>query len=134
MVNIARAVKTKFPNAKIGVSAITHREDIDLTTKLSDVNSRLKVLSERNDFVFIDNAIIDNTCLNGSKLHLNAKGSSLLATQFIAFLRSDSSYSASSTQSSRKKGFRQPDLYSQLSEILMKLAQPQRSRQGAYRR
>ena len=35
---------------------------------------------------YIDNSVIDASALNGSRLHLNAKDSSLLAVQFIKFL------------------------------------------------
>ena len=49
---------------------------------------KLKKLAADNDFFFIDNSVIDRSCLNGSMLHLNEKGSSLLAVQFIKFLRS----------------------------------------------
>ena len=75
IVDLAKSVKLKFPNSKIAVSALTHREDLDLSAKLHDVNESLKSLSESNNFTFIDNSIIDNSCLNSSKLHLNSKGS-----------------------------------------------------------
>ena len=48
----------KFPNSRIAVSALTHREDLDLSAKLHDVNENLKSLSESNNFTFIDNSII----------------------------------------------------------------------------
>ena len=72
-------MKLKFPNSRIAVSVLTHREDLDLSAKLHDANESLKSLSESNNFTFTDNSIIDNSCLNSSKLHLNSKGSSLLA-------------------------------------------------------
>lgn len=40
-------------------------------------NESLKSLSESNNFTFIDNSIIDNSCLNSNKLHLNSKSSAL---------------------------------------------------------
>ena len=83
IVDLAKSVKLKFPNSRIAVAALTHREDLDFSAKLHDVNENLKSLSESNNFKFIDNSIIDNSCLNSSKLHLNSKGSSLLAVKFI---------------------------------------------------
>ena len=56
-----------------------------------EVNDQLKRLAHDNNFQLIDNSVIHSTCLNNNNLHLNAKGTSLLAVQFIRFLRSSSS-------------------------------------------
>ena len=72
IVDLAKSVKLKFPNSRIAVSALTHREDLDLSAKLHDANESLKSLWESNNFTLIDNSIIDNSCLNSSKLHLNS--------------------------------------------------------------
>lgn len=48
-----------------------------------------------------DNSVIDASALNGSRLHLIAKGSSLLAVQFIKFLRP-----GSDNFNQSRKGFR----------------------------
>ena len=40
-------------------------------------------MANKDDFVFIDNAHIDGSWLNGSKLHLNAKGSAYLANNLL---------------------------------------------------
>ena len=69
------------------LSSIIHRDDINVSAKLSAVNGKLKEMANNDDFVFIDNSRIDGTCLNGSKLHLNAKGSAYLANNFIKFIR-----------------------------------------------
>ena len=69
-----------------------------------EVNDQLKRLAHDNNFQFIDNSVIDRTCLNNSNLHLNAKGTSLLAVQFIRFLRPSSSNGQFSK--GRKSGFR----------------------------
>ena len=85
----------------------------------------LKSLSVSNNFTFTDNSIIDNSCLNSSKLHLNSKGSSLLAVKFINFVRSDSSRGPSSQA---RQGFRRPNVYNQLSKVLLELANARRRR------
>jgi len=82
----AKSVKLKFPNSRIAISALTHREDLDLRVKLHDANESLKSLSESNNFTFIDNSIIDNSCLNSNKLHLNSKDSSLFAVKYLLIL------------------------------------------------
>ncbi len=76
---LALKTRRKFQNAKIGISSIIHRDDINVSANLSAVNGKLKEMANNDDFVFIDNSRIDGTCLNGSKLHLNAKGSAYLA-------------------------------------------------------
>ena len=81
--NLALKIRNKFQSSKIGISSLTHREDISVSTKLSEVNGKLKEMSTRNGFHFIDNSHIDGSCLNGSKLHLNSKGSAYLATSFM---------------------------------------------------
>jgi phage terminase Nu1 subunit (DNA packaging protein) len=84
---LALKTRRKFQNSKIGISSIIHRDDINVSAKLSAVNGKLKEMANNDDFVFIDNSRIDGTCLNGSKLHLNAKGSAYLANNFIKFIR-----------------------------------------------
>ena len=58
-------------------------------------------MAKDNNIVHIDNSVIDASPLIGSRLNLNAKGSSLLAVQFIKFLRSGSDRFNQS-----RKGFR----------------------------
>ena len=102
--NLVAKVKTKFPNSSIGVSSLTYREDINVDLIRVKVNDQLKRLAHDNNFQFIDNSVIDSTCLNNSNLHLNAKRKSLLAVQFIRFLRS--SLSDGQFSKGRKSGFR----------------------------
>ena len=75
--------KSKFPDSKIGISGITMRQDIEVGQNIKQVNKKLKDLSKNHNVSFIDNSSINNTCLNGGKLHLNPKGSAFLATNFI---------------------------------------------------
>ena len=83
------SVKAKFPNSKIGVSGLTLRQDIQTSTKIQEVNKELKQICVNHEVSFIDNSSIDTTTLNASKLHLNAKGSALLAVHFIKSLKGD---------------------------------------------
>ena len=64
--NLALKIRNKFQTSKIGISSLTHREDISVSTKLSEVNEKLKEMSSRNGFHFIDNSHIDGSCLNGN--------------------------------------------------------------------
>ena len=67
----------------------------------------VQLMAKDNNIIDIDNSVIGASALNGSRLHLNAKGSSLLAVQFINFLRSGSDEFNQS-----RKVFRSPCSYS----------------------
>ena len=60
-----------------------YREDINVGSKR--INGPAHGKSNYDNIVYIDNSVIDASALNSSRLHLNAKGSSLLAVQFIKF-------------------------------------------------
>ena len=53
-----------------------------------DVNKKIEEFCDKRGFEFIDNPnYINNSCLNGSNLHLNPKGSAYVAVNFIKFIR-----------------------------------------------
>jgi hypothetical protein len=85
--DLCSRVQGKFPNAQIGVSTITCRKDLQLANKIEEVNNKIKDMCSRNGYNIILHNNINETCLNNSKLHLNAKGTALLAVGFIKFLR-----------------------------------------------
>ncbi|CAB3995251.1 Hypothetical predicted protein [Paramuricea clavata] len=70
-------LKEKFPNSKIGISGITTRQEIDSTSKVNEVNEKIKAISLKHSVKFIDNSSLDETSLNSSKLHLNSKGTAI---------------------------------------------------------
>ena len=84
---LASNLKTKFPTSRIGISSIVTRDDCDLTDKIRKTNSLIAQTCLNQDYGFINNENIDRTALNGSKIHLNAKGSAYLAVNFIKFIR-----------------------------------------------
>ena len=71
----------------MGISGLTIRKDCDLDEKLNQTNKGLRSLCIRQGYTFIDNANINSSALNSSKLHLNPKGTAYLAVNFINFLR-----------------------------------------------
>ena len=97
--------KSKFPNSKIGVSGITTRQDIEVGQNINQVNKKLENLSKNHNVSFIDNSSINNTCLNGGKLHQNPKGSAFLATNFIRFLKGDQHVSPRRSRRSSTEDF-----------------------------
>ena len=70
--------KSEIP---IVVSSLTHRED-RFKERIKVVNEELKTRCEQRNIGYIDNNNIGRYHLNRSKLHLNSKGSSMLARNF----------------------------------------------------
>ena len=91
---LSSRIKSTFKEARIAISSLITREDIGVTLKTQETNELLKDLCSKEGYTYIENGSIDATCLNGSKLYLNAKGSALLAVHFIKFIRGTSSRSS----------------------------------------
>ena len=69
-------------------SLITRSDDEDLQQKLMQVNEILEAECQRYNLCFIDNGNISPTQhLNGGGLHLNYKGTVLLASNFIEHIK-----------------------------------------------
>ena len=108
-------VKQILPNSKIGISSITMRQHIESASKINEVNEKIKTITPKHEVKFIDNSSLDKTSLNVSKLHLNAKGSAILATHFIGFIKGGQSptYSLRSSRQDFQMG-----TMNQLQELL----------------
>jgi len=63
------------------VSSLTYRDD-KFKDRIGSINEELKIRCEERNIGYIDNSNIQKFHLNRSKLHLNAKGSTLLAKNF----------------------------------------------------
>lgn len=80
-------LKVHSPSTRLAISALTTRKDIQgFDNKVTESNSRLKKFCVKNDIDFISNNNIDDSCLSTKKLHLNKKGNSYLANNFINYL------------------------------------------------
>ena len=84
---LSSTTQNKFKEARIEISGLILRKDVNVALKIQETNELLKEFCMKQDNTFIGNMNLDVTCLDGSKLHLNAKGSALLAVHFIKFLR-----------------------------------------------
>ena len=81
IVNLALSSKT--PINSVIVSGIVARKD-DLNEKAQLVNNYLRDACQTRNIGFIDNSnIMADSHLNRSKLHLNAKGTNILAKNFL---------------------------------------------------
>ena len=72
----------KSTENEVIVSGIIVRNDPN-NKKGIDINKFLKLKCSENSFLYCDNSNISRNCLNGSGLHLNSKGTVLLANNFL---------------------------------------------------
>ena len=61
-----------------GLSSVISRSYRNLSQEIRDLNLKLKRYCEGNNFSFVDNVNIEESCLNNSKLHLNHKETNIL--------------------------------------------------------
>ena len=86
---ILKQVKKLSPNTKVAFSSIVTRKDKkDISKTVQDTNLRLKNYCSQKNIDFIQNSNIMEEHLGIKKLHLNKKGNSLLANNFLKYLRS----------------------------------------------
>ena len=82
------AIDLKRENNEVMVSSITFRGDVKkLNEKGEKVNKLLKEECELYSLFYIDHSNINEKHLNGSKLHLNYKGTLTLAGNFLASIK-----------------------------------------------
>ena len=90
---IAKEVEALFKStavsglSKIAVSEIVQRADEKLNTKIARTNVLLAKVCKNNQWTLISHKNIDASCLNASGLHLKARGTTILAKNYINFLR-----------------------------------------------
>ena len=86
---ITDTIKSKLPNCKYAISNVVMRKDKpDIEKKVIEFNSRLSKFCSKNKIDIIENENLDGSCLSFKKLHLNKKGNSYLANNFLDFLHS----------------------------------------------
>ena len=86
---IGKEVKRISRNTKIAFSSIKIRKDKkDIDKNVVETNARLKNYCSQKKLDYIENTNIKEEHLGVKKLHLNKRGNSLLATNFLRYLRS----------------------------------------------
>ena len=89
LASVVESIEQEHPSVEIGLSLVVHRQDDSTlnTSTLDKINLDLEKYCQQNNIYFINN---DNTkveqCLNRSGLHLNRKGSFVLAANFSKFI------------------------------------------------
>ena len=69
-------------------SIITRKDKKELENRVTNLNMELTRFCDDNLIDFNSNENIDESCLGIKKLHLNRKGNSYLAVNFIEYLKS----------------------------------------------
>lgn len=80
--NLASMIIKKSPSTKVAISSLIVRRDRNLSMKIKSVNKLLLSTCAANNWQFINNANLDESCLNQRGLHLNRKGSGILSRNF----------------------------------------------------
>ena len=89
LTSIVNRIKRKCPLTTIAISSVITRKDKkELENRAAILNKELMHFCDDNIIDFIPNENIDETCLGIRKLHLNRKGNSYLAVNFIEYLKS----------------------------------------------
>ena len=87
--NITDTIKSRLPNCKYAISNVVMRKDKpDIEKKVIEFNSRLSKFCSKNKIDIRENENLDGNCLSFKKIHLNKKGNSCLANNFLDFLQS----------------------------------------------
>jgi hypothetical protein len=84
LINLMKFIRSVLPSVNIVISCPTLRtDDAKANTALRMLDSKFK----GSDLKIITHDNIDGTCLASRGLHLNEKGTAILATNFIKFLK-----------------------------------------------
>ena len=90
VINLAIQIRENSPSTKVTISSILPRTDKPgLSEKISLTNKRIKSFCEQNNLDHLEHRAIDLTCLNSRGLHLNRKGTSVLATSITNYIMSN---------------------------------------------
>ena len=87
--SIIDKVIKQSPQTKLAISSLIIRKDKkDYDNRVATLNNDIKTLCEENLIDFIKHDNIDESCLGIKKLHLNKKGNSYFANNFINYVKS----------------------------------------------
>ena len=98
---VGKEIQRKTQAPRIIISGIISRNDKRVGSKIVDTNNELRSMCVQMKWRFVNNDRLNESCLNGSKLHLNNKGSAYLATNFLKVLNT-STASKHNTRDARR--------------------------------
>ena len=87
--NLGTQIKEESPVTSIVISSILPRSDnADLSAKALEVNRLTKSICSKNKWGFIEHKTVNKSCLNSRGLHLNNKGTSVVAKNISNYISS----------------------------------------------
>ena len=86
LAEVGKAVQPSAQAPSIIISDIIPRKDTTVDSEETDTNCEIKSVCVKMRWKFVNNDGLNESCPNGSKLHLNRKGSAYLATNFLKAL------------------------------------------------
>ena len=111
IVNLAH-MRSDESSAQLSISSLVSGVDEKaLGVKVSGVNKTLRKFCNQNDGGYVDHSNIADHDLNRSSLHLNAKGTARLASNFIKFLKLRGDYNTFEWESDEGMLSREPCKY-----------------------
>ncbi|CAB3996272.1 Furin [Paramuricea clavata] len=87
--NLATQIEEDSPATSIVISSILPRSDkSELSAKATEANKLIKAICSKNQWAFIDHKSVNLSCLNTRGLHLNRKGTSIVAKNISKYINS----------------------------------------------
>lgn len=87
--NLGTQIKEDSPETNIVISSILPRsDDPKLSSKATEANKLIKAVCSKNTWAFIDHKTVNSSCLNSRGLHLNRKGTSVVAKNISNYIKS----------------------------------------------
>jgi len=83
-------IRKESPETAIAISNVVTRKDKaakDKKVSVTEMNKKIKEFAKMKKIELIDNSNLDTSCLSRRMLHLNDKGNSYLANNFINFMK-----------------------------------------------
>ena len=87
MENIFRNVRSISPNMPMAWSVITPRVDGDYAKVIKEKNDKMRQVCERYKVDIIEHHNFDSSCLGEKGLHPNKKGNSILAVNYLNYMK-----------------------------------------------
>ena len=88
LTSLGQSICTDSPTTKLVISGIIKRTDnSNLTSKVSELNATLRQVCTTNNWGYISHESIDRTHLNTSGVHLNKKGTAIMAQNIKHFFK-----------------------------------------------
>ncbi|CAB4001254.1 Scavenger receptor cysteine-rich type 1 M130 [Paramuricea clavata] len=85
--NLGTQISQDSPRTKVALSGILPRTDKPgLSSKIKATNNMIKSFCQHNKWDFLDHKSIDPSCLNARGLHLNRKGTTVVAKNITDYI------------------------------------------------